>query len=999
LDNTLNRGVAWGADLPRIAHADTAPVGVNLFLDREPDEAKIRQSLEMAQQMGARWVKQLFPWDQIEPTTKGDYWVEGYNHSTWEHYDLIVDLCQRHELDLVVRLDRPPDWARQKALDQPALQAALLENPDRDITGPPDNLEDYGDFVYAVVSRYQGRVNYVQLWNEPNLANEWNWAPIDPQRFVELLSIGYTRAKEANPDVIVLFPSLAPNDGLDPRHMSDLEFLQQVYEAGGGDYFDVMSAQLYGLGQPPTERALLGIDREKLRLITRTDVSRVVLLRELMEQYGDEDKAVWVGELGWNATPPDWTGHPSPWGPSVDEETKGQYIVEALERSLREWPWMGVHNLWFLHWDGAPPQRQDPTPFFALVDYGFTPLAAYDDVRNWLSTQPPLGVGYHKLAGPERIQASFYGTRLDLVLPTGTDTQALDVEIDGALTHLHFWREEGYETRYVAAKGLREGEHSVLIEGPPGLLQGCYVIREQPLPWLFPLLTALLCLALIVVLILLMSRLPAILIDLWDRGWSILEPFYSLPEQWQTRTILGGIILTLGLFYLLDYLPKLFAVLIAVCLFAIGVLLALLRLDLALTVVVATIPLYTQPPSIAGRRFSLFELSILICLVAGGLRWLREGNLRDLLSRLRLKQLLPALVFLLVSGGSLLWSTDRTFLTDEGVSLLRISLREFRVTVIEPFLLYPLLVIALPLGSAGAPVGSRSRTKQLQAQRQRRNRIWWMVDALVLSGTLVALGGIVQVFTPGIYKQIADGVARATSIYGIFSANALALFLGRVLAVAIAGGLFLPMSRRKWAYAIALPVLGAAFFLTYSRGGYIALALVVLLYGLIHNRFLLAAEIVAGIGAIVMAWLTGAMDRLMATDTFSNRIVMWKNTWTLLQERPWLGLGLDAFYHYYHRRYPALEEAYWTPHNAILEFWTRLGLLGVAAAAWLYGAFFLRASRIYQRSEEYSNRILILGLLGSVAYGLAHGFLDGTFFAPDWAATFWLAYGLVSVLQ
>jgi O-antigen ligase len=174
---------------------------------------------------------------------------------------------------------------------------------------------------------------------------------------------------------------------------------------------------------------------------------------------------------------------------------------------------------------------------------------------------------------------------------------------------------------------------------------------------------------------------------------------------------------------------------------------------------------------------------------------------------------------------------------------------------------------------------------------------------------------------------------------------------------------------------------------------------VLLLYGLLQSRPLLWLELAVGAGGLLFAWATGGVDRLLAVDTFRNRVEQWGNTWELVRERPLRGLGLDAYYHHYHRRFPDLVEAYWTPHNVVLEFWTRLGVLGLAVGAWLYGAFFLHAGRLYRRLKGPVGRVLTLGLLGSVAYALAHGLLDGAFFAPDWAATFWLAYGLVAVLR
>ncbi len=969
-DNASGRGVVWGVDLARIPDADVPSLGVNLFLDREPDEATIRHTLALARDMGAHWVKQLFPWEQIEPDAKGDFWDERYGRSTWEQYDRIVRLCREYGLELIVRLDRPPPWARAQALASPRLEAALAEDPTRDITGPPDRLEDYGDYVYAVVSRYRGQVRYFQLWNEPNLANEWNWEPIDPERFVDLLRIGYTRAKEANPEAVVLFPSLAPNDGLDPRHMSDLEFLRRVYEAGGGAYFDIMSAQLYGLGQPPQERSPVGLDRNKWRLITRTDVSRVVLLRELMERYGDAGKAVWVGELGWHSTPADWTGRPSISGPSVSEETKGAYIVQALERSLREWPWMGVRNIWFLRWGGPPPDPRDPTIFFQLVTYDFRLLPAYEAVRAWASA-PPLGIGYHRLSGPAEWEEAFLGTRLDLLLPAGADPQALRVEVDGVPCGLRFFRREGTEDRYIAASHLQDVRHRVRVAAPEGLLRGCYIAREPRLPWLVPAVTALLACALVGAVVLLVLRLPAVLEPVWESFWREIERLRAIPERWQALIVWGGTALALALVVRYDFLP------LAALAFLIGVLLALYRLDLALRVPVFLIPFYLVNATLAGKRFSLLEVAILGCVVAGGLRWLREGLAFPWAGRSREWALgLPALVFLLLCTGSLFWSPDPRWITQEGVSLRHIALREYRVVVVEPLLLYLLL--------------------RFTGRRDSRG-MWGIADALVASGSLAALGGLVQVFSPSLHAEVADGVRRATSVYGTFSANALALFLGRVLALATAGALFLASGRRRWLYAAAVGVMGAAFFLTYSRGGYLAFAVVLLLYGLLRSRLLLGVEVGLGAAGALLAWRIGAMGRLLALDTFRNRLTMWRNSWALVREAPWLGLGLDAFYHQYARRYPGLE-AYRTPHNVVLEFWTRLGLLGVAAGAWLYGAFFVRAGRLYRHLADPAARVLVLGFLGSVAYGLAHGLLDGTFFAPDWACLFWIALAVVDNL-
>src|SRR5947209_8240657 len=80
---------------------------------------------------------------------------------------------------VMARLDLPPPWTHSSG------QA---------VSSPPDNLDDYGDFVAAVVARYQGKIAYYQIWNEPNLVNEWGKTP-DAQEYTRLLKTAYQRAK------------------------------------------------------------------------------------------------------------------------------------------------------------------------------------------------------------------------------------------------------------------------------------------------------------------------------------------------------------------------------------------------------------------------------------------------------------------------------------------------------------------------------------------------------------------------------------------------------------------------------------------------------------------------------------------------------------------------------------------------------------------------------------------------------------------------------------
>ncbi|NCC35094.1 MAG: polymerase, partial [Chloroflexia bacterium] len=260
-DNALHRGVVFTPDPEPIPLADGPTLGINLFnVHLEPDPVAVQRSFELTAELGARFVRMQVPWDDLEIHGRGDFEdrrnVEAIGVvSAWAKYDRIASAARDAGIELIWRLERPPVWARSQFEADPVFQAGLLV--DGNSTGPPDDLADYAAFVRAVVERYNGDgvddapgspvVRHFQIWNEPNLRNEWNWHDPRPEDFVELLRVGATAVRAANPEAVVIFPGLAPTDGLDFRApMTELEYLDRVYRAGGAAYFDVMAAQGYG---------------------------------------------------------------------------------------------------------------------------------------------------------------------------------------------------------------------------------------------------------------------------------------------------------------------------------------------------------------------------------------------------------------------------------------------------------------------------------------------------------------------------------------------------------------------------------------------------------------------------------------------------------------------------------------------------------------------------------------------------------------------------------
>ena len=356
-----------------VAHTGLCPFGINVFLEQEVEPEKRERALQMISEAGFCWIRQEFPWEDIEIHGKGDF--EDRRHephrSAWDKYDHIVELAEKYGLQIIARLSNPPAWSRA-AGDEIGTYA------------PPDDYNDFGDFVYAVVSRYKGRIKYYQIWNEPNIYPEWGEQPVDPEAYTELLKIGYTRAKEADPDCVIISGALASTIELGPRNLNDFIFLQRMYDAGAKDYFDILAMQGYGLWSGPYDR------RMRPRVI---NFSRPLYIRDIMVKNGDEHKPIWISEMNWNALPPD---HPAlPIYGRVTEEQQARYVVEAYRRVQAEWPWVGVVNFWFFK-RPDDSEKDQAWYYFRMVEPDFTPLPVYHAVKEYANQTPVMYPGYHQ---------------------------------------------------------------------------------------------------------------------------------------------------------------------------------------------------------------------------------------------------------------------------------------------------------------------------------------------------------------------------------------------------------------------------------------------------------------------------------------------------------------------------------------------------------------------------------------------------------------------------
>lgn len=316
-------------------------VCVHTRLTDEVEEWKIQKTLQLVREMGASTVVEFFPWAYIE-NTQGDY--------NWHHVDRTLLHAENQGVRVIARLGLVPAWAQGRS------EFATLNYL------PDESFEDFARFAGAFAARYKGRIDHIIIWNEPNLNFEWGERPPDPIAYTRLLGLAYRAAHIANPDVVILggalASTLAPPGGVHGG-WDDLDYLQRMYEAGAGAYFDALAVHNYPFTAPPQADPAPSL----------LNFRRLELIRQIMEANGDEAKPIYITETGWN-------DHPR-FAYAVRPAQRIQYTLAMYEYS-RRYPWLETICIWQFR---LPAPTNSYPDYFTLVSTNFDLKPIYEALQ------------------------------------------------------------------------------------------------------------------------------------------------------------------------------------------------------------------------------------------------------------------------------------------------------------------------------------------------------------------------------------------------------------------------------------------------------------------------------------------------------------------------------------------------------------------------------------------------------------------------------------------
>lgn len=201
---------------------------------------------------------------------------------------------------------------------------------------------------------------------------------------------------------------------------------------------------------------------------------------------------------------------------------------------------------------------------------------------------------------------------------------------------------------------------------------------------------------------------------------------------------------------------------------------------------------------------------------------------------------------------------------------------------------------------------------------------------------------------------------------------------------------------RKWLYLAAVVFSMHPLFFSYSRGAYVAMLAVVVVYGLIKKRSLLVL-----VAALVFAWQVvlppSVVDRIEMTETpggqleesAADRVILWEHAKQIFEEHPVFGIGFSGF------AYSLQGHRLTDTHNFYMKTASEQGVIGIV----LLGLVLLRALssgwQLYRGGQSTFHQGLGLGFIGCVTALVVSNIFGDRFSYFALGSYFWLLWGVV----
>lgn len=248
--------------------------GIEVFFEGQDAQALISQ----VNQLDMEWVKVRVDWRLHEPE-QGEF--------EFEPLDQIVTALDATDVNVMFTVTNSPNWARTS----------------QDENGPPDDLNNYFNFVEELATRYEGRVDAYQIWDEPNLRRNWNCERrMCDTDYLFMLGETFALIRTLDDDAQIISAGLAPtrfNDRINA--VDDRLYLETLLSRGLDTVVDGIGVHPGGEANPPDAECCdqpPGVDThyENDSFYFGDNLAGY---RDLVVRYGAAEIPLWVTKFGW----------------------------------------------------------------------------------------------------------------------------------------------------------------------------------------------------------------------------------------------------------------------------------------------------------------------------------------------------------------------------------------------------------------------------------------------------------------------------------------------------------------------------------------------------------------------------------------------------------------------------------------------------------------------------------------------------------------------------
>jgi polysaccharide biosynthesis protein PslG len=230
----LFAGAGQAAIVSPAHSAATAPLGgVNAEgLGYRSTPANADHTIALAVALHAKILRIELPWSILEPKAANQL-----DPSALAYTDRLMADASEHSIGIIMMIDNTPCWA--SSAPAKLRRKCFIGQHNLANQWAPSHPANYASLVGFLAKRYGNSITALEVWNEPDQANERYFAgPHKPQRYAALLKDAYAAVKQADPNISVLAGSLVGANGT---------FLRLLYKAGIKGHYDGLAIHFYTL--------------------------------------------------------------------------------------------------------------------------------------------------------------------------------------------------------------------------------------------------------------------------------------------------------------------------------------------------------------------------------------------------------------------------------------------------------------------------------------------------------------------------------------------------------------------------------------------------------------------------------------------------------------------------------------------------------------------------------------------------------------------------------